>query len=100
MRKSFHNGDIEGHDTMAQTFTLILTKGMHVISADSAADIKMALAAKAATVDVLLDPFGVCSSRMTTIAVHHVVALTSNPLQEAMPANVSRIGARMRSEVR
>jgi hypothetical protein len=85
---------------MAQTFTLILTKGMHIISADSAADIKEALLTKAATVDVLLDPFGgSSSSRITTLAVHHVVALTVNPPLETIPANVSRIGKRTHAGV-
>jgi hypothetical protein len=85
---------------MGQTFTLILTKGMHVVSAEAAAGIKAALATKAATVDIVLDPFGgACESRITTISVAHVVALTANPPLEAMPANVCRIGRRVRPGV-
>jgi len=83
---------------MGQTFTLILTKGMHIVSAEAAAGIKEALTAKVAMVDVMLDPFGgVSDSRITTISVAHVVALTANPPLEAVSGNVSRIGRRARS---
>lgn len=82
---------------MRSTFTLILTKGMHIVSAEVAGQIKDALASNAATVDVLLDPFGgLTDTRMTTLALQHVVALTVNPIVDTMPANVSRIGPRPR----
>ena len=52
MRKSFHTGYAERYG-MGQTFTLILTKGMHIVSAEAAAGIKEALTAKVAMVDVM-----------------------------------------------
>lgn len=61
-------------------FTLILTRGVHLISQASAERIRLALERREKVVDVLLDPFGdVDRDRMTTIAVGHVVALTRNP---------------------
>jgi len=80
-------------------YTLILTKGVHLISRESADAIRSALELREAVVDVLLDPFGaVDGNRMTTIAVGHIVALTRNPPQGiANLPNVTALRARRRS---
>jgi hypothetical protein len=64
-------------------FTLILTKGVHLISTETALAICAAVEEDARTVEVVLDPF--CDSnksRMTMIAVRHVVAITRNSVHE------------------
>ena len=62
------------------TYTLVLTKGTHVISAAAADTILAALRKREAIVCVSLDPFGgIDAERITTLAVCHVVALTPNP---------------------
>jgi hypothetical protein len=95
MLKFLHRGGRERRVTVAETFTLILTKGMHVISSAAADRIKDALAKRCPTVDVELDPFGgFHTSRVTTLATRHVVALTANPPAEEPAGNVVALGRR------
>jgi hypothetical protein len=95
MLKFLHRGERERSRTVGETFTLILTKGMHVISSSAALQIKDALVQRYPTVDVELDPFGgFHTSRVTTIATRHVVALTANPTADEPAGNVVAIGQR------
>ena len=65
---------------MLNDFTLVLTKGMHTISAAVAEQILAAMKEGNTVVDVELDLFGGGkSSRRTILATAHVVALTMNP---------------------
>jgi len=65
--------------TTDETYTLILTKGTHLISGAAAETVKSAIEADEPLVQIGLDPFGdVDPERTTTIAVRHVVALTKN----------------------
>jgi hypothetical protein len=65
--------------TTDETYTLILTKGTHLISGAAAATVRSAIEAGEPLVHIDLDPFGnLDPERMTTIAVRHVVALTKN----------------------
>ncbi len=65
--------------TTDETYTLILTKGTHLISGAAAQTVRAAIEAGEALVHIGLDPFGnVDPERTTTIAVRHVVALTKN----------------------
>jgi hypothetical protein len=101
MLKFLHRGRREGRLTVAETYTLILTKGMHVISSSAALQIKDAILKRCPTVDVELDPFGgFHTSRVTTIVTRHVVALTANPPAEEPPGNVVAIGQRAASTKR
>ena len=62
------------------TYTLILTKGTHVISRDGAERILGALRTRQVMIEIELDPFGPPDSvRSTTLLLSHVVALTENP---------------------
>lgn len=68
-----------------ETYTLILSKGTYLIDAKDAVVIKEALRKDERVVDIRLDPFGgFDSTRKTTIAVRHVVALTVNPKPEVL----------------
>jgi hypothetical protein len=65
--------------TTDETYTLILTKGTHLISGTAAETVRSAIEAGEPLVHIGLDPFGnVDPERTTTIAVRHVVALTKN----------------------
>jgi hypothetical protein len=65
--------------TTDETYTLILTKGTHLISRAAAETVRSAIEAGEALVHIELDPFGnVDPERTTTIAVRHIVALTKN----------------------
>ncbi|MGH7754769.1 MAG: hypothetical protein ACREM8_00595 [Vulcanimicrobiaceae bacterium] len=69
------------------TFTLVLTKGTHLVSAAAAEEILGALAAREALVEVDLDLFGGASDgRRTTLATAHVVALSQNPAFDQIAA--------------
>jgi hypothetical protein len=60
----------------ATTYTLILTQGIHTVRPDVAATIRAALVAQEPLVEIDMDLFGgVDSSRRTTLATAHVVAL-------------------------
>jgi len=60
-------------------WTLALTKGVHIVSAEDAVEIIHAVQHGKRTITVGLDPFGaVDTSRRTTIAVAHVILLTEN----------------------
>ncbi len=64
------------------TFTIVLTKGTHLISRSSAESVMHALESGVRTVEIELDPFGgVDPQRRTVVAVRHVIALTQNPAQ-------------------
>jgi len=72
---------------LGPTFTLVLTKGTHVISAAAAAAILAALREREAIVSIALHPYGgVDADRITTLAVRHVVALTPN----SQPSSLAR----------
>jgi hypothetical protein len=72
-------GSEERAMTTDESYTLILTKGTHLISSAAAETVRSAIEAGEALVHIELDPFGnVDSERKTTIAVRHVVALTKN----------------------
>jgi hypothetical protein len=80
-------------------FTLILTKGTHLVSETTAAAILHAVKEREPLVDIELDPFGGSEPRKTSLATAHVVALTRNPdVAPAAPANapdnVRRLHAR------
>ncbi len=98
MLKCLHRFEREAGATVSETYTLILTKGMHVISAAAAAQIKTALSDRVTTVDVELDPFGGFQTlRITTIALQHVVALTMNEAAQQLPMNVAVLAKRASS---
>ncbi len=78
------------------SFTLILTRGTHLISLESAQDVREAIERKDSTVEIALDPFGGADSeRRTMIAVRHVVALTRNE-PRADDLRVTRLEQRAR----
>jgi len=70
-------------------FTLILTKGTHLVSEAVAEAILDAVRAREPLVEVELDPFHGTESRTTSLATAHVVALTRNP----SPAPLERANA-------
>jgi hypothetical protein len=66
--------------TTADDFTLILTKGTYLISAEAARNVRAAIERQDSMVEIILDPFGYTDpERKTLIAVGHIVALTKNP---------------------
>ncbi len=66
----------------AETYTLILTRGTHLVSAGDAVRISEAIECCSPLLEVALDPFGaVDDDRRTTLVLRHVVALTKNPRQ-------------------
>jgi hypothetical protein len=80
-------------------FTLILTKGTHLVSEAAAQTILAAVRAREPLVEIELDPFGGAEPRLTSLATAHVVALTRNPLErdavcERAGGNVTRLRAR------
>jgi len=61
------------------TYTIVLTKGTHLISQTSAEIVLRALQENQRTVEIELDPFGgVAADRRTVVAIRHVIALTEN----------------------
>ncbi len=87
----------------AETYTLILTRGTHVVSAGDAVRIGEAIERRSPLVDIGLDPFGaVDEGRRTTLVLRHVVALTKNPQRagegddERIAGNVARLSPRRR----
>ena len=71
-------------------YTLQLTRGTHLVGDDDANRIRVAIAQKAPTVDVRLDPFGGRdAARWTTIVTAHVILLTETPEPEARYALTS-----------
>jgi hypothetical protein len=61
-------------------YTLQLTRGTHLVGDDDANRIRVAIAQKAPTVDVRLDPFGGRdAARWTTIVTAHIILLTETP---------------------
>lgn len=66
----------------AETYTLILTRGTHLVSAGDAVRISEAITCRSPLVEIALDPFGaVDDDRRTTLVLRHVVALTKNARQ-------------------
>ncbi len=64
-----------------ESYTMILTKGTHLISGEAAERVRSAIERDEAIVHISLDPFGaVDPDRTTMIAVRHVVAVTKNPV--------------------
>jgi hypothetical protein len=81
-----------------ETYTLILTKGVHTISSETAELIAAAVKDNLAIVEVKLDPFGgVDPERCTLVAVRHVVAIAKNPPLVLGTGNVAPIRGRKRS---
>ncbi len=79
-------------------YTLILTKGTHLVSETAAAAILHAVQAREPLVDIELDPFGGSEPRTTSLATAHVVALMRNPDVRAAepvtaPDNLRRLRA-------
>ncbi len=77
---------------VVEAFTLILTKGVHLISHEAADAIRSAVERDDLTVEVELDPLGnAAKHRLTLIAVRHVVAITRNESvdAQALPTNVA-----------
>ena len=63
----------------AEQYTLVLTKGVHVISRTDAEEIIQAVHDDRPTVEVYLDLFGGYEAlRKTTLVTRHVVAVTEN----------------------
>ncbi len=61
------------------TYTIVLTKGTHLISAAAAETVLRAMQANERTVEIELDPFGgIAADRRTVVAIRHVIALTEN----------------------
>ena len=87
---------------MERAYTLILTKGVHIVSTETAAQICEAIETNKRLVDVELDPFGGAeATRRTTIAVAHVIALSETDLVAAdiVPASSDKVH-RLRSRGR
>ena len=65
-------------------YTLILTKGVHLINLEAARDILEAIKNDERIVEVTLDPFGGADDRRRTIiATAHIVALSETDLAQS-----------------
>ena len=83
------------------TYTIVLSKGTHVISRDAARSVLSALEEDRPTVEIALDPFGgVAEDRRTIVAVRHIVALTENPRAASEPGPSVLAAARRRRSPR
>ena len=68
---------------MARGFTLILTRGTHVITCEAATTVARAIEDGQKLVTIELDPFaGVERGRQTTLVTAHIVALAETDLPE------------------
>jgi hypothetical protein len=75
-----------------ETYTLVLTKGTHIVSATAASTILDAIDRAERLVSIPLDLFGgVDEARTTTLAVSHVIALTANPTPNASASNLANV---------
>jgi len=74
------------------SYTVILTKGVHLVDRAAADAIRAAIENGDRTVEVTLDPLGNADvNRRTLVAVRHIIALAENGRDVAgpMPANVA-----------
>jgi len=75
---------------MTTSYTLILTKGVHLISAGDAKRILEAITNGDKIVEVDLDPFGGFEEdRKTIIATAHVICLSETELSESSDATLT-----------
>ena len=89
-----HDGE-NASDMPNITYTIVLTKGTHLISQTAAETVLRALQENRRTVEIELDPFGgVAADRRTVVAVRHVIALTENVPAIADESSVVAIGRR------
>ena len=79
----------------SRTYTIVLTKGTHLISQAAAETVLRALQENQRTVEIELDPFGgVAADRRTVVAVRHVIALTENVPESADESRVVALARR------
>ncbi len=64
-------------------YTMILSKGTHLVTAADAVAILGAIDEGRRTIEISLDPFGGGQDRRTTIVLAHVVLLTPNPEEQS-----------------
>ncbi len=77
-------------------YTMILSKGTHLVTAADAVAILGAIDEGRRTIEISLDPFGGGQDRRTTIVLAHVVLLTPNPdekeqSRDESPAHVDHL---------
>jgi hypothetical protein len=78
-------------------FTIVLTKGTHLISRSSAELVIRAIDDDRRTVEIELDPFGDFDpDRRTVVAVRHVVAVTENQAPIASDSTALALARRRR----
>ena len=79
-----------------EAYTLVLTQGIHVVRPDVATLIREAIDEGKRTIDIDIDIFGgLNSSRRTTVAVAHVVALVESkkPQREIVAESNGKVRA-------